>query len=562
MYRDPDLSAAPSGVALPDGALTLWRKALTHPSVDIRCKAAEAITRAHGLGIRGLAEAVPDLVAAVERRDQSPTVRAAAARALVTLDAKQTAGPLWRQAKVGGTDLREVVEPALARWGARDACAVWLERLAEPTTPHRTLILAMRGLASLREPRAADRLRSLVLSPRTLLPVRLEAARALGEIQSSGLEADVRTLTAATPPSLSARLAAASLLRRHTGPDAVALLHQVAVDPAPTVAAVAAARLLEIDVRQGAGPRDRWLASPDVTLRAYGVEVLHRHDTTDSVPLLAKRLDDPHPDVRGKARRALYERATAKGQREKVIAEATAILAADGWRGQEQAIILLVDLKHTPVVGRLIELLPAARPEVFVTAAAGLRKLSDATSLAGALTYLDAEQKRTRGGPPLPGREHLDAALVDHQLSQLLQLLGRHRYKPATPVIRRLLPRTGRGPYEARAAAAWAIGWIHEGDPAAGQAALLEERLNDISSMPPEDGRVRRLCAVSLGRLRAKESVDSLRRYMPREQRNGEPIGDACAWAVERLTGETLPVAKPRRTTLLNWFLVPSGPTP
>ena len=80
-------------------------------------------------------------------------------------------------------------------------------------------------------------------------------------------------------------------------------------DREPAVASAAARRLIEIDVKLASGVRDHLLASRDPALRLHGTEVLLRHATDDSLGLLGKLLDDPHPDVRAKARGALHERA-------------------------------------------------------------------------------------------------------------------------------------------------------------------------------------------------------------------------------------------------------------
>ena len=79
----------------------------------------------------------------------------------------------------GDHDLREVIEPALASWKYQPARELWLERLRLPDAPSDELVLAMRGLAALREPEAASRLTELVDSSEVSWPVRLEAARAL-----------------------------------------------------------------------------------------------------------------------------------------------------------------------------------------------------------------------------------------------------------------------------------------------------------------------------------------------------------------------------------------------
>src|SRR5262249_34587295 len=155
--------------------------------------------------------------------------------------------------------------------------SVWLTRLADPATPRRELLLAIRGLATVREEKAAERLRELALSQREPGPVRLEAARALAALRESGLEKDADPLLAdATPRGIVNRLVAASLLRRHKGDEATRLLQRLAKDPEPAVAAIAVGRLIELDPALVLPALDSLLASPDAGLRSFGVDVLFR----------------------------------------------------------------------------------------------------------------------------------------------------------------------------------------------------------------------------------------------------------------------------------------------
>src|SRR5581483_10852565 len=106
----------------------------------------------------------------------------------------------------------------LARWDHGPARALWLERLNQPGLPKRGAVVAIQGLGTVRETKAAPRLRELVLTYSTDPIVRLEAARALGNIQREGLEKDAERLAAEPPsPSSAAHLAAAWLLRNHRG---------------------------------------------------------------------------------------------------------------------------------------------------------------------------------------------------------------------------------------------------------------------------------------------------------------------------------------------------------
>jgi HEAT repeat protein len=557
MDRDPDLPPPKVVRVFPNGAKALWRKALASQEADLRCKAADAFARARRRGVARLDEAVPDLVEILRKEDEHPAVRVAVARALVDLDARSAAGSLWEQAQKGGIDLREVVEPALARWkhvAARDA---WLKRVADPDTPQRQMVLAMRGLAAAREAKAVDALRERMTSDRTTAPLRLEAARALGQVRAEGLEDDAAALAKdQTARGLAGRLMAVALLARHGSKEAVALLQTLAKDREPAVASAAVGRLIEIDPKLASGVRDQLLASRDPALRAHGVVVLLKVETDDSVGLLGKRLDDPHPDVRGQARRALFERATKRGQRKAVLDAATAALATKEWRAQEQAALLLADLDHRPACARLAELLSAQRPEVYLTAAWVLRRLGDVDSLPAVLAYASAEQKRFAAGKTLPGRAANTLNLTDMQLSQLAQLMGRAKYAEADALLRRLVPRNDSvQQFEARAAAIWALGLLHQDKPPAALAKQLEERLNDNLPLNPEAPRVRLMAAVSLGRMKVKAALPSLRKH---GEGSLDDVSRGCLWAIERLTGEKAPAAVTREAPIRDWFAVPN----
>src|SRR5205823_3156492 len=132
-----------------------------------------------------------------------------------------------------------------------------------------------------------------------------------------------------------------------------------------------------------------------------------------------------------------------------------------------------------------VQLLRADRPEVFVTAAWGLRKLAVRDTLAGALRYVGDELRRQLKGNNLPGRKGIRTDWIDHQLSQLNQFLGRQKYGPADPVLRQFIPkRPAPVINESRAAAIWALGMIHQGKEVPDLVTSLEGRLNDTVGMP------------------------------------------------------------------------------
>src|SRR5262249_20236358 len=157
----------------------------------------------------------------------------AAAQALIALEARDAAPSLFKQAQAGGNDLRQLVEPALARWDFKPARAVWLERLRDSAATPASLILAIQSLAAVREEKAADRLQEMARVDSPPAPVRLEAARALGALRREGLENHAARLADAPSRGLVNRLVAAELLRHHQGDPAVRLLQNLAHDREP-----------------------------------------------------------------------------------------------------------------------------------------------------------------------------------------------------------------------------------------------------------------------------------------------------------------------------------------
>ncbi len=601
MYSDPELPGPRTVFFFPEKAKALWLKALERPEADIRRQSAEAVALAYKRGAParlGLAAGAVGLLAsplasgpfstagvlvppppgttdlgifieplsrALDQPDQHPTVRLAAAQALIVLDARDAAPILFRRAQSDGSEMRELVEPALARWDYRPARAVWLERLGGPAASQRALVLAIQSLAIVGENQAADPLRKLVLSEQTAAPIRLEAARALGALRTKGLEKDAEQLAGdASAHGILGRLLAASLLERHRGDEAVQLLKRLADDVEPAIARLTVARLLEIDPDLLAPAVEGLLSKPDASLRSLAVDVLYQRPSADRIHLLAERLNDADTAVRRKALEWLLRLAENKSFKDRIITEGRRVLGgkADQWRGLEQATILLTLLDDKSAAERLVQLLSLKRPEAAVTAAWGLRKLADPQTLRPVVDYVTAKRDQTlQGVDPFPS-DVIPLTTLNHQLSQLIQFLGEQRDQDADLVLRRYLPRKGdQGLWEAKAAAAWALGRIHEGTPEAKLTAELLERLDDVRTIPPEEPRVRRMAAISLGRIKAVTALAHLHDdYCPDQEPSGDAVRDACGWAAERLsTDPRYKMHDPKTTRLPRraWFLTP-----
>ena len=556
MYQIPDLPVPPTVFEFPQKAKALWLRALERPEADMKIKAAGAIALARRRDVKGIETTIAPLVKEFDRSDLHPAARLAIAEALCALDARSAAPSFFQHAQSGNSDLRQLIEPVLARWDHAPARALWLQRLHEPTTPQRNLILAIQALAVVREAKAADRLRELALSNATAGPIRLEAAHALATLRQDGLEKDAAKLVVdVSPRGLVPRLVAAALLRQHRSPQAIELMQRLAVDEESAVAAGAAVRLIEIDPEFLVPALDRLRTSRDANLRTFAVEVLFRRPNAKHIALLGDQLDDLDPDVRAKARQALVKLAAKNELRDPVIASADHMLTTGQWRSREQAAIVLTQLDHKPAAKTLVELLAYPRPEVTVTAAWGLRKLAVPITLPAVTEHVRTTYQNLRAG-----KSTAPLWSVDHRLSQLNQFLGQQKHTSAEPVMRLFVPKpklSETPAHEARAAAVWALGLIHDGTMVPDLAAVLEQRLNDTTSIPPEDLRVRLMCALTLGRLRAQAALPSLEKHCPEREWSTGPVSNACGWAIEQITGDKLPPPKTLRVVRRDWFLVP-----
>jgi hypothetical protein len=254
----------------------------------------------------------------------------------------------------------------------------------------------------------------------------------------------------------------------------------------------------------------------------------------------------------------MVDLASNKEWRATSIAQSTRMLDSDRWRALEQAIIVLTQLDHKPAARRFLELLDMrkfTRAEVYITAGWGLRKLDVPETLAEVAEHVAKTYPHflaSKGNQP-------SLVLIDHQLSQLNQFIGQRKYAAAEAALRAFIPkRPVRPMVEARAAAIWALGLIHEGKDVAGLASALEERLLEETTIPPEDMRVRIMSAVTIGRLHAHGPLPSLRKFAGELEWRDNLLVNSCVWAISQITGEKVPPPKTLRPARRDWFLVPN----
>ncbi|MEX2286512.1 MAG: HEAT repeat domain-containing protein [Planctomycetaceae bacterium] len=554
MFNDPKIEVTPEHLAFDPRLKELWLQALARPEADLKIEAAKAIAKAHSRGMPDLKDTAEQLTAALGESDLHPIAALAIARALIVLDARESAATLHQHAMSDGAEFAQLAEPALLKWKFEPVKKTWLDRLNSEHPPRRLLALAMRGLAEFNEQAAAPRLRELALDSSGPPTVRLEASRALGRIQSLGLVGDAGQLAGDKSPTKSFnRLVAASMLVGHKDDAAQALLLELAVDNEPTVAAVALGRLVELDPAAVVSVHEKVVGSPDANVRHQAVRALIAVPNVERIGLLAKLLDDSDRKVRSHVRDALYTFAADPQYKDLVIRLATETLASDRWRGQEQSSLLLGALDHEPAADRLVQLIDSEKPQVYVASAWALRQLAVRSTLPA---MLDRAKKMTEFllNSTMLTETNAPQRKINEQIRELFQAFGQMKYAEALPLIARYVPKGGVWEIQTRCAAIWAGGYILEGNPDERTVNALIERLSDVDSPNPEDDRVRRMSAISLGRMKAEKALTALRKFY---DESGPVVGYACAWAIRKITGEDLPDPPAPTFVQRGWFLEP-----
>ncbi len=547
MDLDPDVTPPEPVMNFPENLLSLWLKALTRPEAEMQRMAAESITQAHALQLPDIDKSKPVLIKIVSAESSHSAARFAAARALIVLDARDTATALFEASQRHGTDLRQLVEPVLAKWKFEPIRGVWQKRLSVPSTHLRELVLAIRGVREVGDEACAEALLRITHDSLRPVAVRLEAARSVGSLKDSGLEEDALRFSRKTSAAVFDRLCAAALLDRHHSESARAALLQLAQDPEPSVAVAALASLNAHDPELVVPLAEQAMRNDDANVRQQGVFAFAERPSPQRVAALARLLDDPHPGVRGTVRESLF-RLTRKAELDSPIRDAaTTVLKGDGWRGQEQAALLLAALNHKPVAVRLVELLESPRDEVLVTAAWGLRQLAVPETLPAVLDK--ATRQTTR-------KQALLHPAVDVQVALLCETLGLMKYAPSEGLLRRYIPKDYEMGDLSRGAAIWGLGRIHADKPDEQLAKLLFERLSDPGTMPPETERVRIMSVIAMGLMKSKSQVEPLRKGFAADVFPTRKYM-AVRWAMQALTGEKLPEPKPIILTQYGWFLEP-----
>ena len=557
------------------GLKELWLQAASHSEKDLRYEAVMAIARAHSRGMPGFEDTASRLAEMLDSEEADHVLRLAAARALIVLNAQESA-PLLRN-HCDRLDLAKLIEPALAEWNDAAMHSVWLARLNEKSSRPGLMVLAIQAAAKNRLSEAISPLRQLLLDPTSAPHIRLEAAQALSTLGDDGNTSDAMTLVSgakSASPFLE-HLLAAHLLQRQDGPDAVALLTELSNDPQPVTRAIALGRLVELDPQLTRPVLDDALRHRDPKLRMIAGKALFALRTPADVGRLSALLDDVHTHVRTRAREWMVESDAHAELSESVRKSGMQMLASDRPRGLAQAAVLLGTLVYTPAADRLVDLLDHQAPDVATASAWALRRLAVQETAEAAWEHLRLETEdslieRPVGGPSLNWRWDMY-----EQHKHLIELLGLLRYQPADDFFRQYIPRPPDPPAghpfdwihcthrsELRSRAIWALGRIYEDQAHEELVPLLLAQLKNSR----ENVHVAAICALALGRMKATDAEAELKQFYQPGMTYTQlaPVKSilalVCRVALEQITGATFapmevePYVTPKSTS---WFLEP-----
>ncbi|QDV43661.1 Armadillo/beta-catenin-like repeat protein [Stieleria neptunia] len=552
MGTDPAFSYRETQLKVSNDAIPLWLDALARPNAQLQRVTIDTIAIAHRRGMEGIDAALPALVELAGTSEVDASVRRAAVRALIELDARDQAPLLARLAQKYGAAISSLVEPALVKWKSPEMSQQWLARLSETGARRQSLVIAIQGVGALELHDGSKPLRRYVRDDSLPGGIRLAAARSLGQLSASGLQPLAAELIggAEGDGDIVADVLAIALLSRHTDPAAIKLLRSLMSRSSTVVQSEALRRLYEIDFKIVLEFTDQAIASPDVNVRRTIASALIDSKQAARIAPLATLLDDVNPGLRQQVAVALFQLAQLPSLRDEVLSQVSGILDQDSWRGCEQATRVLVSLDHKPAGDRLVDLLRHPRGEVMVTAGWGLRRFGQRQHLPamlGRATEIHDQFQKRKLNAGSPG-------VVD-LMSQLFQAFGQMHYREADALVRAYVPRNFSLGERARTAAAWSVGFLYPDEAPDDLVDMLLARLNDVESLEPEYGTVRAMCAQSLGRMKAKAALPDLRRFATKF---GSEVSFSCHWAIEQLTGESSPpTVSPIITDYEDWFLKP-----
>ena len=532
-------------ILFPEGLVALWTRALDRNEAQLTRLVINSLAIAHTRGVPDTLSLQPKLVEIASRDDLDPQIAAAIAKTLVTFEAKDQSELLASLAAEYGPMVAGIVEPALTQWQVDTLESRWLDRLRIGVAGETETAFAIHGLAAINCAEATELIRSLVLDEKQSPSIRLVAARELGKLERSGLIPLAEQLVAIDTDSTFHRLLAIESLSQHQDESSVEFFTACLSVDSNAVQAEAVRNLYRIKPSLVEALNEQLHQSTDANVRQHLINALADSKSPSRIADLSFFLSDVNPKLRRNTASHLIELAELPELKMEIIEAAVKVQSKDQWQGCEQATFVLGTLKHLPSGSRMVELLGHPRGDVKVAAAWGLNELKMPEHLPAMLEHAQSIWEGFQSGQ----LSALTRGMTLHQ-AFLFNAFGDQLYEPAEPLLMYYVPKNFEIGIDARVAAVWALGKLHEDQPVDRLVADLVERLEDNGQFP-EIEDVRNMCGVSLGRMRAESALAAIERFAD-EGLTG------CQWALQRMTGKEPPTPRTDRILIDDWFLSPA----
>ena len=482
-------------------------------------------------------------------------VRFACARALVNADWQQSGAALLNMDEYADDSQRLWIDPALARWKVLAAADIWRQRLEFDTETTVAVSLACDGLAALGDAQALELLTSVLNDNLLAYDKRMAAAKAICVLAPDMALTQADLFTGGSVPE---RLLEIKLLLS-SKPVAHARLFSLCGDVSDGVAAAAWTTLFRLNpdallpaVATGRNHRDAFI-------RMTAARMMRLFPDAERAGWLHEQLSDKHLEVRNVAREMLSLVAEEQpALRDGIMALTGDTLTAnsENWQGIEQSLLLLGQLRAAQFSDRCVPLLQHPRNEVLVTSAWLLHLFPDQAVEEAVRKHLLRNEEMFKN-PDLPRA----GADIGEQSSYLIQCAGLMRLKDMQKFLEPNFSKFEPGGVHKRAAAMWALGLLHEHDPAPDLTASLLARLADRvppPGIPPEHAEVRRMSAVALGLMHAKTAVPGLLEAYKIDS-SDTVIPDSARWSLGMVGEPLLDSLKPVLLHVGGWRLSPFG---
>ncbi|MCC5831205.1 MAG: hypothetical protein JJU36_17330 [Phycisphaeraceae bacterium] len=440
----------------------------------------------------------------------------------------------------------EIVLPldrAMALHGDERAIEHWMERIARSDRSPILRRSAMEALAHINHRPAETVLMDIVDRLGEPIAVRIAATEALAMFTHAP---EFQRLERLAEGEVIERWMAARLLGGGWIAERGPLLERLLADPDAAVAGAAAATLA------GSAP-ERLLVHIELmrnhrsaNVRATLVKTLIQNRDPRAPDMLADLLDDRAAMVRRLASRGLAQWAGVRANRESVVDIARSALESESWRTISEGVMLAAMIEERALSDAVATHLGHERIEVRRAVIPALGVIGDDRAAEMLVRHAEGLLERL-------GRFDVTVATaaqrdrLGDELDLAMQAMGRLGEAAGFDLARRLAAKTYLdygGQTEFRVSAIWALGFVGASELTLGfvpepspeysrTVNLLQGRLTDESIQEPEREEVRRMAAVSLGRMRARAALPALERYVEQLW-----IAPEASWAIGQIGGE------------------------